>query len=135
MALRSRPEDIPALAKYFLKKYNAKYRKAQKSIHDDAMKYLQKYSWPGNVRELQHTIERAVIMSDTTELLKTDFTLSTRRDSFEKKETLTLDEMEQQAIVRAIQKYDGNMSKVAKELGVGRTTLYRKLEKYGLNNK
>jgi two-component system, NtrC family, response regulator HydG len=132
-SLRSRPEDIPLLAKHFLRMYLSKYRKEPKTIHEDAMKYLQKYSWPGNVRELQHTIERAVIMSDSPELLKTDFILSSRREPVEKKDSLTLEEMERQAIIRAIQKFEGNMSKVAKELGVGRTTLYRKLEKYGLS--
>jgi two-component system, NtrC family, response regulator HydG len=132
-ALRSRLEDIPLLANHFLAVYVARYRKAPMTIHPEAIKYLQKYSWPGNVRELQHALERAVIMSERTELTKTDFILTSKRQSPEKAEMLTLEEMERHAIVRAIQKYQGNMSKVAKELGVGRTTLYRKLEKYGLS--
>ena len=131
-ALRNRAEDIPLLAKYFLNVYTFKYRKENKKIGDEAMKYLQRYPWPGNVRELQHAIERAVIMSENAELNKHDFLFAPRKESTEKKETLTLDDLERKAIIQAIQKYDGNMSKVAKELGLGRTTLYRKLTKYGL---
>jgi DNA-binding NtrC family response regulator len=136
--LRQRTEDIPLLAKHFLKVYNLKYRKENKMISDGALKYLQQYSWPGNIRELQHAIERAVIMSEHVEISKQDFLFSPRKevslsDSNElKKEALNLDEMERKAIIQAMQKYRGNMSKVAKELGVGRTTLYRKMTKHGL---
>lgn len=131
-ALRDRTEDIPVLAKHFVKMYSHKYRKEMRSITEDAMKYLQKYSWPGNIRELQHAVERAVIMSENPELSKHDFLLSAKRESLAKKEPLSLEDMERKTILNAIQKHQGNMSKVARELGVGRTTLYRKLEKYGL---
>lgn len=132
--LRMRPEDIPLLAKHFLKVYSDKYRKPTKTIGDEAIKYLQQYPWPGNVRELQHAIERAVIMSEDPELGKSDFLFSSKKDSNHpeegQKEDLNLNDMERKAILLAIQKYHGNMSKVARELGVGRTTLYRKMVKY-----
>jgi two-component system, NtrC family, response regulator HydG len=130
--LRMRPEDIPLLATHFLKLYSSKYRK-EKFIGSEALKHLQKYSWPGNVRELQHAIERAVIMSDQAELTSRDFLFSSRREG-DKREVFNLDDMEKNAITAAIRKYNGNMSKVAKELGVGRTTLYRKMIKYKLSD-
>ena len=132
-SLRSRVEDIPLLVKHFVKIYSQKYRKEFKSVTEEAIKYLQKYSWPGNVRELQHAVERAVIMGENRELTRNDFLLSSKREAVDKKDTLNLEDMERRAIINAIQKYNGNMSKVAQELGVGRTTLYRKLVKYGLS--
>jgi two-component system, NtrC family, response regulator HydG len=132
--LRERSEDIPLLAKHFLKLYTAKYRKEDKKLNEDAIRYLQKYPWPGNVRELQHAIERAVIMSDSQELTKNDFLLTSRKVVTDKKEAISLDDLEKRAIKQAIEKHDGNMSKVAKELGVGRTTLYRKMARYGIDN-
>jgi two-component system, NtrC family, response regulator HydG len=131
--LRSRPEDIPLLAKHFIEVYTRKYRKEKKLISDDAIRYLQQYSWPGNVRELQHAVERAVIMSDERTVEKHDFLFASKKAQLEKKDDLNLDEMERRAILFAIQKFKGNMSKVAKELGVGRTTLYRKMTKYGID--
>jgi two-component system response regulator HydG len=130
--LRQRPEDIPLLARHFLDIYTAKYRK-EKNIGTETLKYIQKYSWPGNVRELQHAIERAVIMSEHSELAPRDFLFSSRKET-DRKEIINLDEMEKNAITAAIRKYQGNMSKVSRELGIGRTTLYRKMSKYGLSN-
>jgi DNA-binding NtrC family response regulator len=134
-SLRDRQEDISKLVNYFVKMYSTKYRKGDKSVSRDAMLHLEKYSWPGNIRELQHTIERTVIMSSDKELTKADFALTSKRTSEQKTNVLNLDEMEKSAIVKAIQKHNGNLSNVAKELGVGRTTLYRKMTKYGLENK
>ena len=130
--LRERAEDVPLLARHFLKMYLSKYRKEEKSISDEVLKFLQQHAWPGNVRELQHAIERAVIMSEHTQLRKQDFLLSNKKETSGAKEALNLEGMERKAIIQAIEKYHGNMSKVAKELGVGRTTLYRKMTKYGL---
>jgi two-component system, NtrC family, response regulator HydG len=131
--LRARAEDIPLLATHFAKLYVNKYRKEQKQITDDGLRYLQKYSWPGNVRELQHAIERAVIMTDGPNLTKNDFALSSAKASKSEVEDYKLDEMERKAIIAAIERHRGNMSQVAKELGLGRTTLYRKMEKYGID--
>jgi two-component system, NtrC family, response regulator HydG len=131
--LRERKEDIPLLVNHFVSLYSGRYRKEIKSISHEALDYLQRYTWPGNIRELQHGIERAVIMSDDSELQKNDFLFASRKPILEKKDDLNLDEMERRAIQFALQKYKGNMSKVAKELGLGRTTLYRKISKYGLD--
>jgi DNA-binding NtrC family response regulator len=133
-SLRERKEDIPVLTNYFTKIYSSKYRKGDRKISNETIAYLQKYPWPGNIRELQHAIERAVIMSDKPELTKNDFPLTTKRVTSPKQEALNLDEMEKNAIIAAIDKHNGNLSNVAKELGVGRTTLYRKITKYGLEN-
>jgi two-component system response regulator HydG len=130
--LRMRAEDIPLLSKHFLQLYASKYRKPGKTLSDSAITYLQKYSWPGNVRELQHAMERAVIMSEHQELNKQDFLFSQRKEVPPKTDEWNLDDLEKRAIMSAIQKCQGNMSKVAKELGVGRTTLYRKIVKYGI---
>jgi DNA-binding NtrC family response regulator len=130
-SLRARVDDIPALANYFLELYGTKYRKTR-TISNEALKHLREHRWPGNIRELQHAIERAVIMSDHDQLSPADFLFSKSSESVHQRESLNLDEMEKKAIIAAIQKYQGNMSKVAKELGVGRTTLYRKLTRYGL---
>jgi DNA-binding NtrC family response regulator len=131
--LRDRTEDIPMLADHFIKLYTAKYHKAEKSIAQDAIRNLQRYTWPGNIRELQHAIERAVILSEGTTLQKNDFILSSPAQVPGSNEPFNLDDVERKTIQAAIQKYNGNLSKVAKELGVGRTTLYRKMEKYGLD--
>lgn len=130
--LRQRTEDIPILAAHFLQEYVTKYRKENKRLTDEAISALTKYQWPGNIRELRHAIERAVIMSEQTEITRKDLMLTSTREITEKKDELHLDTMERKAIIMAIQKYQGNMSKVAKELGVGRTTLYRKMAKYGI---
>lgn len=131
-ALRDRTEDIETIANHFVKVYSTKYRKENRSISPEALKQLETYRWPGNVRELQHAIERAVIMSDHEELTSRDFLFTNGTETPPQKESLNLDEMERKTIITAIQKYQGNMSKVAKELGLGRTTLYRKLARYGL---
>jgi two-component system, NtrC family, response regulator HydG len=131
-ALRDRVDDIPVLADHFLTLYCEKYGKELKIMSKDAVRFLQKYSWPGNVRELQHAVERAVIMSDSVQIESSDFILTGRNDTSQKKEAMSLDEMEEKAITDSLRKNNGNMSKVAKELGLGRTTLYRKLLKYGI---
>jgi len=99
------------------------------------MELLQRYPWPGNIRELQHAIERAIIMADGNELDSRDFFFLSAKPSSEKVQassTLNLDDMERNTIQRAIDKNGGNISKAAKELGLTRASLYRRLEKYGL---
>lgn len=131
--LRERVDDIPMLADHFLKIYTTRYHKPEKSITQEAIRHLQKYTWPGNVRELQHAVERAVILSEQTTLQRSDFMFAPANEVNRSTEAFNLDEVERKTILAAIQKYSGNLSKVAKELGVGRTTLYRKMEKYGLD--
>ena len=137
--LRQRLEDIPLLAKHFLGSYAKKYRKEVNKINEDAIYKLQKYNWPGNIRELQHAMERAIIMSDNNELGAEDFFFlnhdrSSATDSSGSASTdnLNLDEIEKSAIEKAISIHGGNISKAAKELGLTRASLYRRLEKHGL---
>lgn len=132
--LYDRTEDIPLLIDHFLKIYSKKYNKTQKRLTAATIKKLEKYRWPGNVRELQHAIERAVIMSDSQILQPQDFFFSSREG---KEDSLILDEynleeVEKALIRKAISKHGGNISHTAKELGLSRTALYRRLEKYGL---
>lgn len=133
--LRDREEDIPLLANHFLKIYSQKYRKEARKLSNAAIKKLQRYSWPGNIRELQHALERAVIMGDNDCLEPEDFFfLSQKPDTQAAKEpdSYNLDEVEKSVIQRAVDKHNGNISKAAKELGLTRASLYRRLEKYGL---
>lgn len=134
-ALRDRSEDIPALVTYFLEVYSQKYKRPLKSISPEALKKLQRYNWPGNIRELQHVIERATIISTNNRLQAEDFYFldePVEMGSREETDTLNLDEMEKETVRRAMQKFNGNISKVAKELGLSRASLYRRLEKYEL---
>ena len=87
------------------------------------------YQWPGNVRELQHTMERAVILSDGNVLKPTDFLLHAKPMQSLDHQPLTLNEMEQQMILRALDQHDGNYSAAAEQLGISRQTLYNKLKK------
>lgn len=133
--LRERLDDIPVLADHFLKSYANKYRKHFKGFKSNALQLLQHYSWPGNIRELQHAIERAIIMSEGDELDSRDFFFLSAKPSPEKitaSNTYNLDEVEKNMIQKAIDKNGGNISKAAKDLGLTRASLYRRLEKYGL---
>ncbi|RIJ41908.1 sigma-54-dependent transcriptional regulator [Pontibacter oryzae] len=134
--LRDRLEDLPLFATHFLKVYANKYKQPLKRLSKDALAKLTKYSWPGNVRELQHALERASIMSDHRELQPGDFFFLKDElvvaNTLEKPQSLDLDELEREAVQQALQKHDGNISKAAKELGLSRGALYRRLEKYGL---
>ncbi len=133
--LRERIEDIKVLSEHFVDMYCRKYRKASKSISASTLKKFEKYKWPGNIRELQHAIERAVIMSDKNTLMSEDFFfLSNSGDvsDEQRNESLDLDEVEKSTIRKAITKHNGNISKAAKELGLTRASLYRRLEKHGL---
>jgi DNA-binding NtrC family response regulator len=133
--LRERQDDIPVLANHFLKSYAQKYRKEFKGLTSAALDLLQRYGWPGNIRELQHAIERAIIMAEGNELDSRDFFFLSAKpvaDKAPQSITLNLNDMEQTTIQRAIDKNGGNISKAAKELGLTRASLYRRLEKYGL---
>jgi DNA-binding NtrC family response regulator len=134
--LRKRTEDIDLLAEHFLQIYTKKYNKSIHTISEAARKKMIKYSWPGNVRELQHAIERAVIMSNGHILNPEDFFFSPA--SQEKSEggvqldEFHLEEVEKILIRKVLQKYNGNITQAANELGLTRSSLYRRLEKYGL---
>lgn len=128
--LRERNEDIPLLLDHFLAIYNRKYNKSL-TIAADVVKMLKKYHWPGNVREFQHAVERAIILCSDEQITTKDFHFPDQRVKAVDT-TTNLTELERKTIAEAIRKNNGNMSKAAKELGLGRTTLYRKIEKYGL---
>ena len=132
--LRDRQEDIPLLTEHFLKMYVGKYRKPIRKIAPATIKKLKVYHWPGNIRELQHAIERAVIMSDDDILSPEDFFL-TQEDNQPTDylpESFNLEDVERNTIQKAIKKHSGNISKAAKELGLTRASLYRRLDKHEL---
>ena len=132
--LRERQDDINLLTDHFVKIYCEKYRKPPKKVAASTYKKLQKYSWPGNIRELQHAIERAIIMSEGNNLTPDDFFVLVQKvdSGTDVADNFNLDEVEKNVITKAINKHSGNISKAAKELGLTRASLYRRLEKHGL---
>jgi DNA-binding NtrC family response regulator len=130
--LRDRVDDIPVLAFHFLKIYSEKYNKLNKKISTQALEKLSNYHWPGNVRELQHSIEKAVILSDSSVLNTSDFSFTASTKGLIDSDSITLEEMEKKLIGESIKKYDNNLSIVASKLGITRQTLYNKLKKYDL---
>lgn len=133
--LRKRPEDVDEFVIYYLNFFKSKYHKSHLKINDEAMKILQAHHWPGNVREIQHTIERGVIMSDGQEIKASDFSLTTipvTKSVSSEFDDLNLQNIEKILIQKALEKHEGNISKAAKELGLTRAALYRRLEKFNL---
>jgi DNA-binding NtrC family response regulator len=129
--LRERVEDIPAIAVHYSQLYARKYNKPEPRFDSASLERLKQYPWPGNVRELRHAIERLVIMSDHGSL-RLDDVLFAPADATAEAPTLNLEALEKQAIQKAIAQHQGNLSKAAQALGLGRTTLYRKMTRYGL---
>ena len=131
--LRERPEDIPGLAGFFLKKYGDKYHKKDLEISHSGQLKMQEYNWPGNIRELEHAVEKAVILSDgkkiDTSLVLPDKGSNVSRNN----NTFNLEENEKQIIAGALKKFRGNISLTAEKLGINRSTLYSKIRKYGLH--
>lgn len=130
--LRDRGEDIALLADFFLKKYARKYSRHDLKINQQAYDKLMNYTWPGNVRELQHTIEKAVILSEGNVLKTEDFFFRSTLLTGESDENLKIEEMEKKLIISALVKAANNMSEAAELLGVTRQTLYNKIKKYAL---
>jgi DNA-binding NtrC family response regulator len=132
--LRERNGDIEILAKHFLKIYTKKYKKKISKISSPAIKKLYLHSWPGNVRELQHAIERAVIMAESSSLEPEDFILNSgkRKQSDLELDSYNLDNIEMKIITKVLKQHQGNITKAAKDLGLTRTSLYRRMEKYDL---
>jgi len=133
--LRKREEDIVLLAKHFGKVYANKYLKPEPVFSDKAVEKMQQYIFPGNVRELQYTMERAIIMSEGEELTANDLIFSPIESSIPKDPEpaeLNLSALEKNTILRVIEKHNGNISRAAKELGLTRTALYRRLSKYDI---
>ncbi|MBM3436192.1 MAG: sigma-54-dependent Fis family transcriptional regulator, partial [Bacteroidetes bacterium] len=133
-SLKDRLDDIPQLIDHFLKIYCRKYNLSLKRVSSSTLRRLEKHTWPGNIRELQHSVERAVIMSEAQVLEPNDFFLSQTEHSKTdlNPSTLNLEETEKLLIRKVVDKYGGNISKAAKELGLTRASLYRRIEKYDL---
>jgi two-component system, NtrC family, response regulator HydG len=134
--LRKRNEDIVILARHFAKLYASKYLKASMDFDAAALQKLKGYNYPGNVRELQYTIERAVIMADESILKPDDLIFSILEtsggDVIVDDDNVPLSTLEKNAILRVIEKHNGNITRAAKELGLTRTALYRRLSKYDI---
>lgn len=133
--LRKRKDDILLLARHFARIYANKYLKPNIQFHSSALDKLQQYPFPGNVRELQYTIERAIIMSDSDTIQASDLLFSpieSQPEETQEDEVFKLSTMEKNTILRVIDKHNGNISKAAKELGLTRTALYRRLSKYDI---
>jgi DNA-binding NtrC family response regulator len=131
--LRERREDIPLLMDHFIDIFARKYKKEGLRPETEALKKLLDYSWPGNIRELQHVIERAIIMSDSDTLKTSDFLISKQSGALPTSTGFRMEEVEKETIRQALEKYRYNISKAAEELGMARTTLYRKMTKYGFS--
>jgi DNA-binding NtrC family response regulator len=133
--LRDRAGDIPLLVTHFAQQYARKYGRPELQVPADVMSRLVQYHWPGNVRELKHAVERAVIMSEGNSFALNSIGLApvaTPRREADAGITLNLDELERQAIQQAISHYQGNLTRAAQALGLGRTTLYRKMARHGI---
>ena len=133
--LRKRAEDVVLLARHFVKLYTGKYLKPSMDIEPGALLKLKQYHYPGNVRELQYTIERAVIMADDPVLKADDLIFSILENQAEmdqEADNVPLSTLEKNAILRVIEKNNGNITRAAKELGLTRTALYRRLSKYDI---
>jgi DNA-binding NtrC family response regulator len=132
--LRERHEDIVPLALHFLERHRARYRNSVEGFSDGAVQTLLAHAWPGNVRELEHSVERAVLMAQGDRIQPEDLGLTRRPDGGAQMDQLTLDEAERLLIEKALDRNDGNVSKAADELGLSRSALYRRLQRFGIGS-
>jgi DNA-binding NtrC family response regulator len=131
--LRNRREDIPLLAMHFLGMYALRYRKNLTGFDSGAMQVLLEHPWPGNVRELDHSVERSVLMAQTTLVRATDLALRAGgREAALRLEDMSLEDVEAFLIKKALARYQGNVSQAANALGLSRSALYRRIQRYGL---
>jgi DNA-binding NtrC family response regulator len=130
--LRDRREDIPLLASHFLGRHAQRYRKPLTSFDPAAMQALLDHLWPGNIRELDHAIERAVLMAQGDTVKAADLGLRQGREGAPRLEDMSLDDVEFSLIKKALARFDGNVSHAAKALGLSRSALYRRLQRFGL---
>jgi DNA-binding NtrC family response regulator len=133
--LRDRREDIAALADYFLRQHSERYRRGRMDFTFQALEALREYSWPGNVRELDHIIERAVLMSSSQTVTAMDLALQTGSAAqlSARMEEMSLEDAERLLIKKALARFEGNANRAAEALGLSRSALYRRLQKYGLS--
>ena len=129
--LRQRGDDIVRLAQRFLEKHTQRHRRPVAAFGDAALSALRRYTWPGNVRELSHVVERAVLMARGSSIAPADLRLDAAPAATERR-PMTLEDIEQEAIRTALARHDGNVVVAADELGMSRSALYRRMEKFGL---
>jgi DNA-binding NtrC family response regulator len=120
------------LAQHFLRQAAARYGRDVTGFHAEAMRALLAYSWPGNIRELSHAIERATLLAGDTLVSAADLTFRPANDTSGRIDDLSLDEVEKLLISKTIARFNGNVSLAANALGVSRSALYRRLQRYGL---
>jgi DNA-binding NtrC family response regulator len=132
--LRDRREDIPPLADHFLRQHSERYRRGIMGFTPQALDALRQHSWPGNVRELDHVVERAVLMSSSSVVTVFDLALQSTPDArvSARLEEMSLEEAERLLITKALARFEGNANRAAEALGLSRSALYRRLQKYGL---
>jgi DNA-binding NtrC family response regulator len=130
--LRDRREDLPILAAHFLRQHAEHYRKPIKDYDEGAIKALLAHAWPGNVRELDHAVERAVLMAQGDVIRAVDLGLRAGREGPPRLEEMSLEDVEALLIKKALARFNGNVSHAANALGLSRSALYRRLQRYGL---
>jgi DNA-binding NtrC family response regulator len=130
--LRDRREDIPLLARHFLSQHARRYRKTLTGFDEAALRALLDHTWPGNVRELDHAVERAVLMTQGPIVRTADLALRHETEGSARLEEMSLDEVERFLIKKTLARHDGNVSQAAKALGLSRSALYRRLQRFGL---
>ena len=132
--LRERKEDISLLTEYYVKMFSEQYGKQELLIKADTIEKLEQYHWPGNIRELAHAIERAVILNKSGILWPEDFILKIKPEPVVviDEPMIRVEDYEKKAIKNALNNNSGNLSKAAYDLGVARTTLYRKISRFGI---
>jgi DNA-binding NtrC family response regulator len=130
--LRERREDVPVLAQHFLEQHTRRYRKRITGFEPAALDVLSTHSWPGNVRELDHAVERAVLMAHGERVQAVDLGLRPTEEGPTRLEEMSLEDVECVLIKKALGRFDGNVSRAADALGLSRSALYRRLQRYGL---
>jgi DNA-binding NtrC family response regulator len=130
--LRERREDVPLLAAHFLSVHSQHYRKRLGGYEPPAMQALVEHNWPGNVRELDHAVERGVLMAQGAQVRLSDLSLKPPRESVNRLEEMSLEDVEASLVKKAMARYDGNVSHAARALGLSRSALYRRLQRFGL---
>ena len=130
--IRDRREDIPLLASHFLRQHAEHYRKGITGFEDNAIKALLSHPWPGNVRELDHAVERAVLMAQGGVIRASDLGLRAGREGSPRLEEMSLEDVECLLIKKALARFNGNVSHAASALGLSRSALYRRLQRYGM---
>jgi DNA-binding NtrC family response regulator len=133
--LRERPEDLRPLAEHFLQQHSIRYRRVLQGFTNEALEAMMRHSWPGNVRELDHVIERAVLMSTSAVVTAFDLALQPGRESgvSGRIDEMSLEEVERLLISKALARFGGNANRAAEALGLSRSALYRRLQKYGMS--